>query len=224
LGQSNAANHGELATTTEPRPAVTAWFQGRCYRISGPFPGGTEKGGAIWSWLPTELASQGVDRPVVIAVLAVGATSVSDWTTPGGPLPRRLRETASDLIRSGQRPNLVLWQQGEADALNRTTAEEYLAGLRALARELAEAGITAPVLLGKSTICQGAPYEPVRDAINAAILTAPFAAGAETDQLTGRTYRSDGCHFTAHGQRTAARAWAQAILNGVISSAQSPDK
>jgi hypothetical protein len=167
LGQSNAANHGELAPTTLSNQ-VTVWFEGRCYTANDPLPGGTGRGGSLWSWLPSELRQQGIHRPVTLSVLAVGATSISDWTTPGAPLHKALQRTAVQLAETKQLPHLVLWQQGEADALTGLPSDAYLASLRALATQLAAAGIQAPILLGKSTLCRQAPSPAIRRAMDMA--------------------------------------------------------
>ena len=72
LGQSNAGNHGSAAPNPrEPISVVTD--QGRCYRSTDPLPGATGASVSIWGRLPGALAAAGVDRQVVLAVLAVDA-------------------------------------------------------------------------------------------------------------------------------------------------------
>ena len=214
LGQSNAANHGELAPTTLSNQ-VTVWFEGRCYAARDPLPGGTGQGGSLWSWLPSELQQRGIHRPVTLSVLAVGATSISDWTTPGAPLHKALQRTAVHLAETHQLPHLVLWQQGEADALTGLPSEAYLAGLRALATQLAAAGIHAPILLGKSTLCRQAPSPAIRRALDMATIDHRFRSGADTDTLVGPSFRSDDCHFSVLGQQRGASLWASAIAAAI---------
>jgi hypothetical protein len=211
LGQSNAGNHGSLAPTgLEP---VTVVAEDRCVLADDPLPGATGAGGSIWRRLPDALARQGVvGRPVVLGVLAVDATSIGDWTRDGSPLRRSLDEKLASMQRVGLMPSLVLWQQGEADAMAGSGTQAYAEGLAALASALSDAGSNAPVLLARSTTCR----TPASVAIHAAIEAAPvdnprLRLGPDTDLLQGSRMRADGCHFTADGLEAAAKMWAERI-------------
>ena len=209
LGQSNAGNHGALPShTAEP---VTLIAEGKCIRATGPLPGGTGQGGSIWQHLPALLSSQREPRSVALSVLAVNATSIEDWTHPSSPLRERLSAHVASMCHLDLAPTLVLWQQGEADALLGTSTYVYRYGLGRLATMLSEAGSSAPILLARSTICRSKPNAAIRSAIENIISGDPrFRLGPDTDTLSGNTFRN-GCHLTASGLDSAAKMWSETI-------------
>jgi len=188
-----------------------------CLMANDPLPGATGTGGSIWRHLPAMLGSELAGRKVVLSVLAVDATSIDDWVRPGSAIGQRLAGQVLELHRRGLSPDFVLWQQGEADAQNGTSASQYLNGLQKLASLLEKAGTQAPLLLARSTVCRSEPSKMIRSAIDRATQTTPhFVAGPDTDLLQGDTYRHDGCHFNAVGQRAAARDWAAALKSHIV--------
>jgi lysophospholipase L1-like esterase len=148
-----------------------------------------------------------------MSVLAVDATSIGDWTRPGSHLSKRLVDQIQALKKLGLKPDFVLWQQGEADARQGTSAAEYQQGLHALATVLRQAGVQAPLVLARSTVCRTLPNEEIRVAIEQTVATKPgnFVLGPDTDRLQGGIYRSDGCHFSQAGLKQAAAQWAAVL-------------
>ena len=216
LGQSNAANHGGvlLEGGSAGEAEVTLLAEGHCLRARDPLPGGTGRGGSIWSRLERALQARGLRQPVVLSLLAVDASSIDEWTR--GPLKRRLSDQLAMLRQNGLPPAMVLWQQGEADARIGTSQEAYVHGLLALDAALKRAGLDIPLLLAKSTRCRSGPSAPIRAAIDAALESpSRFKPGPDTDDLSGSEHRSDGCHFTAQGLDAAADRWAESIVRAL---------
>jgi hypothetical protein len=212
LGQSNAANHGPEQGPMERRAAVTVFDGHGCRRVGDPLPGGTGSGQSIWSRLPGRLAAQGVQRPVLLAVRAVDATSISDWTRADSPLRLHLVAFVRAMGTAGLAPDFVLWQQGEADQRSGTGQSAYTAELGRLHADLRDAGALGPLLLARSTVCRSGPGEAVRAAMAAfAADRAGVQIGPDTDTLTG-DLRRDGCHFSAAGLDAAAELWAQTLI------------
>lgn len=210
LGQSNAGNHGPPAGTDLQKIALVTGT--RCSRVTDPLPGATGSGSSIWQRLPAALGRIGVDTPVVMSVLAVESTSIDDWTRHGSPLRTHLQSKLSALRTGGFPPRLVLWQQGERDAIVGTSSQAYRAGLVELARIFDEAGLAAPILLADSTICRSDQGRAVREAIGSIVADSTrFRAGPDTDTLSGPALRSDGCHLSSAGQQAAAALWAERI-------------
>ena len=212
LGQSNAANHAVADPSAARIPMVSA--EG-CLWAGDPLPGGTGRGGSIWSRLPAALAAQAELQPVVISVLAVDASSLAEWTQAGSPLRARLELHLARMAQWGLPPALVLWHQGEAEALQNTSAERYRAGLQALAGIVqGQVGQVGPVrlLLAHSTICRSARNEAVHQAIAQQVASAaPFGTGPDLDGALAPHERLDGCHLNAEGLAHAAALWASAI-------------
>jgi hypothetical protein len=212
LGQSNAANHGALPDGDHLLPAVAVAVDGRCVQVRDPLPGATGAGGSIWSHLAAG-QPQGVrGRPWLFSVLAVESTTVDDWTRPDSPLRRQLIDRLAALKRQGLAVDAVFWQQGEADAMNGTSPARYGAGLSTLAELLSAGGVSAPILLARSTVCRTPPSVPLRAAVDSLVAArGRWRAGADTDTLAGAAYRPDGCHFSVAGLQAAAGLWSRAL-------------
>jgi lysophospholipase L1-like esterase len=156
-------------------------------------------------------------RPVVLALLAVDASSSEEWTATASPLRARLKVVAGQLLGAQFVPELVLWQQGEADARIGASTSSYKARLLDLKAHLQALGVAAPVVLAKSTVCRSKPSPPIRQAIDELVAAgAGFEMGPDTDGLVDRPdsneLRHDGCHFSALGQQRAAELWATRLL------------
>lgn len=207
LGQSNAGNHGGVPGSS-PRGAL--WFEARCYPLADPLAGATGTDGSIWSRLAAAIAPRLGSRELVVAVLAVDTTRVSEWTGEG-PLTDRLERLMESLRENHVTVSAVLWQQGEADARAGTGADDYAAALGALIERLRRGGISAPLLLARSTRCRNTGSDEIRKGVSlAASRNANVILGPDTDAL-GDALRSDGCHFNEEGLARAADAWVEAL-------------
>lgn len=214
LGQSNAANHGTLFKSADAPVAMLVGSD--CVLTNDPLPGGTGTGSSIWRHVPALLSKELAGRKVLLSVLAVDATTIDDWTRPGSKLAIRLIDQIHGLQQRGLKPDVVLWQQGEADARINTSSTKYQQGLIKLAALLGEAGTQAPVMLARSTVCRTPPHAAIRFAIEHTVAGKPrFVLGPDTDLLLDEAYRSDGCHLNELGLKLAAEAWAAAIKNTV---------
>lgn len=220
LGQSNAGNHG---AEDEPlgvgvAPQVTVFSGGLCLRSGDPLPGGTGRHKSVWSRLPAHLKLQGYTGEVVIVLLAVEATTVNDWSRVSSPLHKRLQSLLLAMQTDHLRPSLVLWQQGEADALRNTKVDDYVTDFESLLQSIRAAGVTAPVLLARSTYCNGSDGRLVRQAVSRLLARLPdVQAGPDTDTLLGKN-RTRGCHFSSAGVDAAAALWAGVIAAAVTES------
>ena len=196
------ANRPRLARKATRQPFT---FNGKCYQTTGPAPGATGQGGNLWSELAPKLA-RSVGRPVIFSILAVESTRIRDWVEPG-KLRQKLNDTITGQRQYGFVPDLVLWQQGEADAKAGTTRAKYLEQLNELVTTLRSGGLSAPIVVALSTSCHNVGSESVRSALKAAAATDPtIQIGPDTDVLTG-SFRQDDCHFSTMGQRAAAELW-----------------
>ncbi|MBT9505830.1 sialate O-acetylesterase [Rhodoferax sp.] len=211
LGQSNAANSGEKVPVVAA--PVSLFAEGKCLMAADPLPGGTGQGGSIWSRLPHQLSILKPQQNLVLSVLSVDGTSIEDWTGDNSPLRKRLEHHLTTMTAMGLTPQLILWQQGEAEARTGTTEAAYGAGLDQLAAILELTGIHAPIVVAQSTVCRSAPNAQIRAAISAKVAnSARFKQGPDTDTLIGQDLRHDGCHFSEAGLDKAAQHWAQTIL------------
>ena len=196
FGQSNAANHGSERLAAPP--GMADFHDGRCWAGDDPQHGGTETGGSPWPAFAQELG-----EPVIVATIAVGATTLEDWT---GRLAPRLTGTVEALREAGHPPDALLFFQGEQDRA--TPGAAYREGLEKLA-----ALTDVPLLLGEASVCYGEPEAAAQltKARHATVAAhAHVHPGADTDAL-GAAYRWDGCHLNGAGLREAGRRWARAL-------------
>jgi hypothetical protein len=212
LGQSNAGNHGAISRKVRQDEEAMFYFEGHCYKTNGVSPGATGRDANLWAVLAPRL-TKAFNRPVVFSVLAVEATRIADWAEPG-ELQSRLLATLADNREHAFVPDVVIWQQGEADASAGTGMDEYRATFSTLIALLRREGVNAPILAGMSTRCRNNGSENVRTALKAVSLKDPTVRlGADTDVLTGQ-YRLDGCHFSSAGLNAAADLWLPIIAAG----------
>jgi hypothetical protein len=214
LGQSNAGNHAadDGPPATRQPPEVTLLTATSCQRSGDPLPGATGQHRSLWSLLPQQLKRQGEQRDVVFALLAVDSTSIDDWTRQSSPLRGRLQQLLAQLSQTAWVPDLVLWQQGESDARMRTSPAVYAEKFLRLRAQLRGAGVQAPMVLARSTLCGTADGTAVREALVGLVQKhADLRLGPDTDALTGAS-RSGACHFSQSGREQAAALWAQTLL------------
>jgi lysophospholipase L1-like esterase len=216
-GQSYATNtNDELLRVTDPALRVSAFNtasgEWSVAHDPQPAPDNTD-GGSIWPPLGDALVRR-FRVPVAFANVAVGATSSAQWL-PGEPLHDRLSSVGASLNRF----RAVLWQQGESDVIAATTTGQYVENLQRIRRWAVRAWGFEPVwIAAKSTHHPTVYNDPagegrIRDAIEHLSSIAGFAAGPDTDTLTGE-YRGDinsRRHFSAAGQRAAAALWMQTL-------------
>lgn len=213
LGQSNAGNHGgeESPMSDDQGPRVSVQTAQGCRRLADPLPGGTGQGHSIWTRLDPSLSSQAPGHAPVIALLAVDATGIDDWTRPGSALLARLDTLLGQLAQQGFRPDLVLWQQGEADARQGTSKDAYESGMERLRQHLRHAGVTAPIVLARSTRCRNDGGNAIVQAQAQLVRRHPdLRLGPDTDGLAG-AMRVNDCHFSIAGLQAAARLWAETL-------------
>lgn len=221
LGQSNAGNHGQMASA--PLPPVLLLADGKCLWATDPLPGGTGRGGSIWQRLPARMQALGWQRPVLLSVIGVEATSVADWTEPTSPLHRKLIAHLQTMAKLGLAPRAVLWQQGEADARLGTSAKTYGDHMEKLALALVNKAPIATLFVANSTVCRAPPSEAVRLAVRQKVNErGVYREGPDTDVLVGPSLRADGCHFSAAGLDAAAARWATELKLWSLTASDDP--
>ena len=221
-GQSYATNcNDELLSVADEQHRVVAFdsAKGTWVAANDPQPvADGSNGGSIWPPLGDALAKE-LGVPVAFANVAWGGTSSQQWM-PDGDLHKRLVQVGQTLGRF----RAVLWQQGESDVIAKTTAENYIANIRAIRDTSAAAwGFEPPWLLAKSTLHPTVYNDPegegrIRGAIDSLSQLKGFRPGPDTDTLANEN-RGDAAtrrHFSGVGQKNAAQMWLAAILLEVL--------
>jgi peptidoglycan/LPS O-acetylase OafA/YrhL len=207
LGQSNAASHAERSAAKD---VALVFARGKCWETTDPLPHTTGSGSSIWTAAERLSRDQGQAVETVFAPLAVGNTRIGDWLRPGD-LSDAFVALLRELDAHSAPVRGILWQQGEADALNATAAADYRSQLIQLRALLDRHGLTAPLYVARSTRCGNEPSTAIHRALDAAATLEPrIRPGADTDIL-GSEYRVDGCHFNERGRSAAAALWLEVL-------------
>ncbi len=210
LGQSNAANHGELVPT-RPHENLFNYFDGGCFEASDPLLGATGTGASVWTRVGRRLLDHNVYERVILAPLAVSGATVQDWA-PGGKLAGSLVRNLAELEHVGLAVTSVMWQQGEADAADHTSRSDYERRLRAVIGTIRSRVRAAPIYVSSTSRCALIRPDPEIRAAQAAVVDrrANILAGPDVDALDER-YRYDGCHFNDDGLEALADLWIERL-------------
>jgi hypothetical protein len=211
FGQSNSANFGETRYTAGDRVVNFNFHDGRCYPSEDPLLGADGDGGSVWGHLGDQLIASGTFDRVLVVPFGIGGTALREWTT-GGRLHPRVRYAAWQLKLAGIETTHVLWHQGENDARNGTSFNEYTGMFAALVESLRDYGINAPVFPAVASICNDLGNDTIRSAQRALPeRIRGVYPGPNTDSLSDMNDRHDFCHFSEKGLRGHAELWKEAI-------------
>ncbi len=214
LGQSNMSNMKDVSSSPPAADALVAMMASGTWAA----PAGN---GVIA--LGNALASA-LSIPVGLIEYGVSGSAISDWD-PGSYWTAAL----AGLEAAGGDCELVLWHQGESDAIAGTSKPSYKASLAAVYGQcLAATGRTAaqlPFLVGLLGIVTSPPYSSETDATWQAIQDAhlEFCAETATAYVAGNFVdlaHGGQLHYTAAGYEAVAARYAQSILKllGLVSS------
>lgn len=202
IGQSNAANHGETPGRSEHG---LVWSGGKCYALVDPPPGGTGRGGSIWTRF-ADIWFERTGESTVFVVLAVDATTVGEWATHP-KLVARFESLLTSLSDHSVELDAVLWQQGEADARLGTDQLHYTLSVKRVVEKILEMTAEPPIIKALSTRCRSSPNDIVRGAVmDMRYNDIEIHLGPDTDTIDAEE-RYDECHFTARGLSIAADMW-----------------
>jgi hypothetical protein len=214
IGQSNIANHGGKQFASARDVFNFNPFDGQCYAAADPLLGATGTLGSPLCILGDALIQSGFAGSIVLCPLAVGGATVANWA-PGGPYHHRLTYALARLKGLGFCPSHVVWHQGEADALNGTSARNYINAFRDLTSSLRAMTITGPIFVaGASFFAIPKGYQAQQREVRRAqedLLSDEglILQGPDTDLIRDRY---DGCHFGAVGLVQHAKAWRDVLM------------
>ena len=238
IGQSNASNWGDGRYTAGP--GTYMYDNGRCYQASDPIAGSDGTGAGPWARLADlmigkKTASGEAITAVIIINRAVGGTFVKDWA-PGTGLSAHITSSLQDAKAHGFVPTRIVWVQGEADASAAVATSEYVNYFMSMLGTVRSSGITAPVWIAQTTMCnvrtaadpddlgvlQRTPdyyiqFERGRLNVRAAqkiigSWSENFHQGADLDSID-IALRRDGCHMGSYALDQEAQLWMRAFVN-----------
>ncbi len=214
IGQSNIANHAQMLVRSEFPGAVVGFYHGRCMPAASPLLGGSGTGGEWLTMLGDELIRSGRYDTVVIALASVGGQPIHRFADED---LREMLNGATAVLTARYRVTHVLWQQGESDFRDDTSAWDYTNDFKKITSRLRRLGVSAPVFVSVSTFClpyraDWSPDNSVARAQRALVDEKDgIWPGVNTDAFNPATTRLDKCHFSAQGQSLLATAQAKVI-------------
>lgn len=213
FGQSNSANFGETRYTAGDKVVNFNIHDGKCYPSEDPLFGADGDGGSVWGRLGDQLIESGAFDRVLIVPFGIGGTALREWTT-GGRLHPRVEYATRQLKLTGIETTHVLWHQGEDDARDGTTSDNYIKMFAALVESLRDYGINAPVFPAVASMCKDLGSDAIRSAQRALPeRIGGVYPGPDTDSLSDMRDRYDFCHFSEKGLVGHAELWKEVILS-----------
>ncbi len=215
IGQSNAANSGERSFSTAPDGRVLNYWKGKCFVATSPLLGATGTGGEPWTLLAKRLIASGQYQHVVLVASAINGSPLKRWKHDADL--GQMLATVLTSVKPVFEVTHVLWHQGEADAVLKTSTADYVRMFREMVRDMRRQGINAPVYISVASLCNAALGFPSDNPIVLAQRTLPdpkdlIFQGPDTDRLIALTMRRDGCHLNELGLQMFAHAWAQILI------------
>jgi len=214
FGQSNLANEGDPAALCVPVAGVYNFnpFDGRCYVARDPLLGASADRSNVATRLGDLLIRRGAYDRVLLLPIAFGGSYMADWA-PRGILHARLAVALRRLARAGVAVTHALWAQGEAEAAAAVPdGAAWAERFHAMVTALRMYGVTAPLYVAQSTVCDNTGNAVIRAAQRSVIdARAAIFAGPDTDTI-GLDERWDRCHFAASGMEKAAELWFRALV------------
>jgi hypothetical protein len=208
MGQSNAANHLSAHFTSQHGNVVVNLFDGKCYGAASPVLGATGEDGEFLTLLGDKLVESGAYKTVVLVPASVGATPIARWRK-GGDLNDMVQSVIAGLP-STYKITLIVWVQGEDDALEFTPPEIYARSFASLLETLPP----VPMFIAIATRCTGnwQPDNPLAKMQRGLVDNKRVFLGADMDgRLTDADRRADRCHLGLTGQVKVADAFAASI-------------
>lgn len=210
FGQSNSGNHGDHLHKAVDGVYNLNPFDGLCYQAQDPLLGATGEQGSVWMPLAEKLIAQGKMDKVLIVPFGVGGSSIDRWT-PSGDLSGRIKRSVGALTKQNISATHVVWHQGETDAGNGTSTEEYISKFGEVIKQLEPLGANIPIYSAIATRCGGESSNAISTAQQQLPLVYPNVfAGANSD-LLGSDLRFDNCHFNQQGLEKHADLWFEAL-------------
>lgn len=212
-GQSNAAGSAESPETV-PVGSVVQFHSGECYALAQPFFGASSMptDGSYNAFNPFGYVaaqySQRTGKTVVLKFMSIGGQSIRRWAVSGD----LYTALSAELQQFGAyaKVDRFLWQQGETDALNGMSANEYTSLLNEVLNNVYSQGFSGTIHVARSSRCYDLDDNPVGTAQDA--FRAQGFYGPNTD-LISVEMRHDKCHFSAQGIVEFSRLWNQ-VLGG----------
>ncbi|MEE9445724.1 MAG: sialate O-acetylesterase [Cocleimonas sp.] len=197
MGQSNAANHGDIKMVAPNAVKVLKGLE--LVRASDPLPGASGDGGSVWTRLGSKLIARDVCDEVVFIPIAVDGAAVADWS-PNGKYFQVFLDACVRAHHAELEVTHVFWHQGEKDTALRSGYGYYLGHLTKIVSSIGFELPFAQIIVCVASYRLGELNEDVRLAQKKMAEKKGVICGPDTDNI-GRQWRYDDLHFNEEGQQ-----------------------
>jgi len=227
-GQSNIVNIApSLYTPTNPSALDNMnVYDGAIYAAVDPLIGTSDQlspsAGHPILRLADNLVTANLFDRVIIQPIGIGGTLIADWQT--GFASNRIRAAlnrlkARGIVAGTNVTIIIIWGQGESDALAGVSQAAYTAGLTAVIADSRAAGFTGTWFVAKQTWQNGVASTAIQNGQLAVINHgAGIWEGPNADALVGNACPgssacrvADNIHWTDIGSAAYASAWQTAL-------------
>ncbi len=215
-GQSNVAN--TVSSLSKSSPNIYNFYDSALYHAQDPLLGATGKQGSLWIEVGEQLLAKTNYSEVVIINIARNNSSISDWIN-NGEFNNLIIQTHNSAVLYGLKPDVLLWGQGERDALDNMRKSDYQKMLTNFVNNTNKEAQSMPIIISLSSRCfSNTENTNIRHAQMETIKRFNFVfQGPDTDKL-GTVYRYDDCHFNTQGKEINSMLWTKYIINALPSS------
>ncbi|MFN4762616.1 sialate O-acetylesterase [Gillisia sp. Q332] len=212
-GQSNAANHGQIGY--EVRQGVYQYHDGKTYIYKDPSLGATGDDGSVWGMVGEKLIKSGLHKQVIFSNSGYGGRRIEDLNKD--PYLNHLIKNHDQLVKDYGRVDAILYHQGEINHSNKYGNSNYYEDFKILVDNLKARGITIPIYLSRTSICENDSDATLLEIQNKIIQDMDIVfPGPNTDLLSEKKYRlPDNCHFSTLGFEKFSDMWVMALNNEI---------
>jgi hypothetical protein len=215
-GQSNWQNINPTLYTPSNASVIDNFnvYDGGSYSIAGPLLGTQYTGvapqgpGNPAARVADLFVANGVFNRVIIAPIAIGGTTIDNWSNTSSSLYGRISVAVARLKSRGLSAATtgitwaLFWGQGESDG--GTSQATYTASLNAIIAKAQAAGFNGRVFVAQETWNAGVTNANVRAAQAAVVNNTTVFSGGDLDTLNATNRLADNIHFNDTGAGAAA--------------------
>lgn len=208
-GQSLAANFGVTPyTPTSTKVQNLNLYDGKVYQMKDPALGADNIHGGYVGRLGQKLIDGGTFHRVIFETIAVGASTMKEWS-PQGQLNHRLLAAVLRCRQHGYPISGIMLDLGNTDGANGTTQAAWQVSFQETRASVVGLGVDPVWWVANETMFTTVVHPTIQAAIAGVIDGVNVRAGADTDSLTDPSYRqaADPPHLTDVGNDSNATLW-----------------
>lgn len=210
FGQSNAANTVDRLMSSH-NPDLFEIHNNHCYLYQDPSLGATHYSGSTWAVLGDLVVAASLKK-VYFVNIAVSGSAIENWIQ-GNVYHDRLIYALNMSQELGFSYDFILFHQGETDALNGTSYEDYYQHFMNIKSVIRGYTTETPIYIAQVSRTVNQVNPVIRSAqSDLAANNVDIFAGPDTDVINDPGDRYDGTHFSAQGAVKHAASWYDSLF------------